>query len=52
MIAKYKNSQVVYLDGVKPVKIRRVIKKESEFAYELKETGEIITEERLSLIKK
>jgi hypothetical protein len=52
MISRYKNSQVVYLDGVTPVKIKRVIKRDRLFEYELRETGEIITEERLSLLKR
>ena len=52
MISKYKNSQVVYLDGVTPVKIKRVIKKNSVFEYELRENGQIINEERLSLLKR
>jgi hypothetical protein len=52
MISKYKNAQLVFLDGITPVKIKRVIRQNGEFIYELKETGKIVPEERLSLLKK
>lgn len=51
MISKYKNAQLVFKDGVTPVKIKRVIKRDEGFFYELKDTGEIIEECRLSLVK-
>ena len=52
MISKFKNAQLVYIEGKIPVKIKRVIFKEGKFEYEIKETGEIIPEERISLLKK
>lgn len=52
MISKYKNAQLVFKDGREPVRIKRVIRKEASFEYELRDTGEIISEERLSLLKK
>ena len=52
MISKYKNAQLVFKDGRTPVRIKKVLRKEHSFEYELRETGEIVTEERLSLLKK
>lgn len=52
MISKFKPAQLVFLDGKKPVKIRRVIKKNGGYEYEIRETGEIVDETRLSLLKK
>ena len=52
MIAKFRTAQLVFLDGKKPVKIKRVVKTENGFEYELRDTGEILPESRLSLIKK
>ena len=51
MISKYKNAQLVFLDGKDPVRIKRVILKNGEYQYEIRETGEIYAEERLSLLK-
>ena len=51
MISKYKNAQLVYLDGETPVRIKRVINNQGKFQYEIRETGEIIDEDRLSLLK-
>lgn len=51
MISKYKNAQLVFVDGKKPVRIKRVILSDGKFQYEIRETGEIIDEERLSLLK-
>lgn len=51
MISKYKNAQLVFIDGKTPVRIKRVINEEGRFHYELRESGEIISEERLSLLK-
>ncbi|MCG8698406.1 MAG: hypothetical protein MI922_10165 [Bacteroidales bacterium] len=51
MISKYKNAQLVFIDGKQPVKIKRVLRKENRYEYELKESGEIIPENRLSLVK-
>ncbi len=51
MIAKFRPAQLVFLDGKKTVKIKRIIKRETGFEYELRETGEIIPESRLSLLK-
>ena len=52
MISKYKNAQLVFKDGREPVRIKKVIRKETSFEYELRETGEVIPEERLSLLKR
>jgi hypothetical protein len=51
IISKYKNAQVVFIDGKTPVKIKRVIQKDGEYTYEIRETGEILPEKRLSLLK-
>ena len=51
MISKYKNAQLVFVDGITPVRIKRVLQEDGKFQYELRETGEIIDEERLSLLK-
>jgi hypothetical protein len=41
----------VLIDGKTTVRIKRVISEEGNFQYELRESGEIISEERLSLLK-
>jgi hypothetical protein len=51
MISKYKNAQLVFVDGKKPVRIKRVLENDGRFLYEIRGTGEIIDEERLSLLK-
>ena len=51
MISKYKNAQLVFVDGETPVRIKRVLQAEGKFQYELRESGEIIDEDRLSLLK-
>jgi hypothetical protein len=51
MISKYKNAQLVFIDGKVPVRIKRVINDDGRFNYELRESGEIISEERLSLLR-
>lgn len=51
MISKYKNAQLVFVDGETPVRIKRVLSNNGAFQYELRETGEVIDEERLSLLK-
>lgn len=51
MISKYKNAQLVFVDGDTPVRIKRVLQEGGKFQYELRETGEIMDEERLSLLK-
>ncbi|MBN1597933.1 MAG: hypothetical protein JW894_06525 [Bacteroidales bacterium] len=51
MISKYKNAQLVFVDGKTPVRIKRVLIEDGKFHYELRETGEIISEDRLSLLK-
>jgi len=52
MISKYKNAQLVFIDGKTPVRIKRVIWAEDRFQYELRGSGEVLEEERLSLLKK
>ena len=51
MISKYKNAQLVFIDGKTPSRIKRVIRQKGKFVYEMRETGEILDEERLSLLK-
>jgi hypothetical protein len=51
MISKYKNAQLVFVDGKTPVRIKRVLREEGKFQYELRETGEVMDEDRLSLLK-
>lgn len=51
MISKYKNAQLVFKDGKDPVRIKKVIRRETDFEYELRGTGEVLPEERLSLLK-
>lgn len=51
MISKFKNAQLVFIDGEKPARIKRSILKEGHFIYEIRETGEMIPEERISLLR-
>ena len=51
MISKFKNAQLVFVDGKTPARIKRVISQNGKFQYEMRESGEIIDEERLSLLK-
>lgn len=51
MISKYKNAQLVFVDGETPVRIKRVLQAGGKFQYELRESGEIVDEDRLSLLK-
>ncbi len=52
MISKYKNAQLVFIDGKTPSRIKRVILQNEKFVYEMRETGDIIEEDRISLLKK
>lgn len=51
MISKFKNAQLVFIDGGRPARIKKSILKENGFVYEMRETGEIVPEERISLLK-
>jgi hypothetical protein len=51
MISKYKNAQLVFIDGKTPARIKRVIRGRDAFQYEMRESGEILDEERISLLK-
>ncbi len=51
MIAKFKNAQLVFIDGERSARIKRSIKKDGSFHYEMRQTGEVIPESRLSLLK-
>lgn len=51
MISKFKNAQLVFIDGDRPARIKRSISAEGRFMYEMRETGEMIPEDRLSLLK-
>lgn len=52
IISKYKNAQLVFVDGKTPVRIKKVMFQEGKFVYEIRETGEILNEDRISLVKK
>ena len=51
MISKFKNAQLVFIDGEKPARIKRSLVENGKFYYELRESGEIFPEDRLSLLK-
>jgi hypothetical protein len=51
IISKYKNSQLVFVDGKTPARIKRVMFQGGQFIYEVRETGEVFPEDRISLIK-
>jgi hypothetical protein len=51
MISKFKNAQLVFIDGNKPARIKRSINENGKFLYEMRESGDIVPEERLSLLK-
>jgi hypothetical protein len=51
IISKYKNAQLVFVDGKIPARIKKVMFQDGGFVYEVRETGEIFPEERISLIK-
>ncbi|QQS50031.1 MAG: hypothetical protein IPM71_10505 [Bacteroidota bacterium] len=51
MISKFKNAQLVFVDGDKPVRIKRAVLENGRYLYEIRETGEVLPEERLSLLK-
>ena len=51
MISKFKNAQLVFIDGSKPARIKKSIFSDGKFVYEMRESGEVIPEERLSLLK-
>lgn len=51
MISKFKNAQVVFIDGSRAARIKKSILQDGRFTYEMRETGEIIPEDRISLVK-
>jgi hypothetical protein len=51
MISKFKNAQLVFVDGERPARIKRAFRENGEFMYEIRETGEVVPESRLSLLK-
>ena len=51
MISKFKNAQLVFIDGSEPARIKRAIENDGKYVYEMRGTGEIIPETRLSLLK-
>ena len=51
MISKYKNAQLIFIDGKTPARIKRVLIKDGQFHYEMRETGEIVPEDRVSLLR-
>ena len=52
MISKFKNAQLVFIDGEKPARIKRAFMENGEYIYEIRETGELVPESRLSLLRK
>jgi hypothetical protein len=51
MISKFKNAQLVFVDGNTPLRIKRSFSENGNYLYEMRETGEILPESRLSLLK-
>jgi hypothetical protein len=51
MISKFKNAQLVFIDGIEPARIKRAIENDGKFLYEMRESGDLIPETRLSLLK-
>ncbi len=51
MISKFKNAQLVFIDGERPARIKRSIVENGHFIYEMRESGELFPEDRLSLLK-
>jgi hypothetical protein len=51
IISKFKNSQLVFIDGKTPARIKKVYFEKGNFFYELHKSGEILPEDRLSMIK-
>jgi hypothetical protein len=49
--SKYKNAQLVFVDGKTPARIKKVSFEQGRFLYEIRDTGEKFPEERISLIK-
>lgn len=51
MKTKFKNAQLIFIDGTEPARIKRSIQKNGSFLYEMRETGDLIPEDRISLLK-
>jgi hypothetical protein len=51
IVSKFKNSQLVFIDGKTPVRIKKVFFENGNFHYELHDTGRVLPEDRLSMIK-
>lgn len=51
IISKYKNAQLVFVDGITPARIKKVMFQDGQFVYEVRETGEVFPEDRISLVK-
>ena len=51
MISKFKNSQLVFIDGEIPAIIKRLFIDDGQFMYEMRGNGDIFPESRLSLLK-
>ena len=51
MISKFKNAQLVFVDGTSPARIKRSFEENGQFMYEMRDTGDILPETRLSLLK-
>jgi hypothetical protein len=51
IVSKFKNSQLVFIDGEIPVRIKKVFFENGNFQYQLRESGKVLSEDRLSLFK-
>jgi len=51
MKTKFKNAQLVFIDGEAPARIKRSFEKNGQFHYEMRESGDVFPEDRISLLK-
>jgi hypothetical protein len=51
IVSKFKSSQLVFIDGKKPARIKKIFFENGNFHYILHDSGEILPEDRLSMIK-
>jgi hypothetical protein len=51
IVSKFKNSQLVFIDGKTPVRIKKTFFENGNFQYQLHESGKVLPEDRLSLLK-
>lgn len=51
MKSKFNNAQLVFIDGKEPARIRRSVIKDGIYFYEMRESGDLVPENRISLLK-